>query len=82
MLEIMKDQQYVCIAGNYLSRAEVTRNHKNEIVHTWVFEMIKTKKDASHTFKDSAIAYEWHLGTDSNPRPSNNSHILSTSQDN
>lgn len=49
-LKLMKNQKYVCLAGNFVNREEKA----NSVITRWIFEKIKTKKGCDSYFKENA----------------------------
>lgn len=47
-LELMKNEKYVCLAGNFVNREEKTKG----IISFWIFEKIKTKKGCDSYFEE------------------------------
>lgn len=46
----MKGEEYVCIAGNFVSYEENIKNGIKIEVNSWIYDKLKTKKGSSSFF--------------------------------
>ncbi len=56
--KIMKDQKYVCLAGEFSDRERKVENNTFNEIYSWTFEKIKTKKGCDSYFYSCHPSYK------------------------
>lgn len=60
-LKLMKDEEYVCLAGHFVNQEKKIINGKTWITYGWIFEKIKTKKGCDSYFESCHPSYEKYI---------------------
>ena len=50
-IKLMKGEKYVCLAGNFVNRADRIQNGKKQQIYSWIFEKMKTTTGCDSYFE-------------------------------